>query len=162
MGEAVEHSFSALTKTDVAAIASYVKAVPPVTDGKARPRQTQGAPSNVVASLRGVTFNNETEEPAHIFLGACGSCHHWTGSGSKDGYYPSLFHNGTVGSANANNLAQIILHGVHRKTASHDISMPAFGPTLSDREVAGLANFLTKQFGSNAAPMTDVEVRKLR
>lgn len=165
MGEAVEHSFSSLTKADVAAIAAYIKTVPPVTDANARPRQTQGAPSNVVASFRGVSFNNETGEPARIFLGACASCHHWTGSGTPgthDSYYPSLFHNSTVGSANPDNLAQVILHGIHRKTADRDISMPAFGSTLSDKEVALLVNFLTKQFGADATPMTEQEVRKLR
>jgi mono/diheme cytochrome c family protein len=67
-----------------------------------------------------------------------------------------------VGSANSNNFAQVILHGVHRNTVTQNMSMPAFDSTLSDKEVAGLANFLTKQFGSNATPMTDEEVRKLR
>ena len=162
MGEAVEHSFSRMNHNDVMAIAAYIKTVPPVSDGKALPRQTQGAPSNVVASLRGLGFDNPAQEPAHIFMGACASCHHWTGSGTPDGYYPSLFHNSTVGAANPNNLAQVIIHGLHRKTAAQDISMPAFGSTLSDKQVAVLVNFLTKQFATDAAPMTEEEVRKLR
>ena len=162
MGEAVQHSFSRLTNADVAAIAAYVKSVPPVSDGNAPSRQKLGAPSNVVASLRGFSFNNDTEDSARIFLGACASCHRWSGAGTPDGYYPSLFHNSTVGAANADNLAQVIIHGIRRNTVGEDISMPAFGAVLSDKEIAALVNFLTTQFGNKSASITDNEVKSLR
>lgn len=162
MAEAVAHSFSQMNRDDMAALAAYVKTTPPVSTGTPHPRQAQGTPSDVVAGLRGVSFNDATAKPARIFLGACASCHHWTGAGTRDGYYPSLFHNSTVGAPNPNNLAQVILHGLHRKTASQDIRMPAFGSTLSDKEVAALVNFLTGQFGANAAQMTEEGVSKLR
>jgi hypothetical protein len=49
MGEAVEHSFSKMTATDVEAIAAYIRTVLPVSDGSKQPRGAWGKPATDVA-----------------------------------------------------------------------------------------------------------------
>lgn len=84
------------------------------------------------------------------------------GKGTPDGYYPSLFHNSTVGAPNPTNLVQVILNGVQRKAAGEDVGMPAFRHALSDAQIAALANYLTGQFGNPAARVSEQDVAKLR
>lgn len=162
MGEAVQHSFSQLTEADVTAIATYVRTVPAVGNGEPRPRAAWGAPSTEVTQIRGVA-SDDTMDPARLYLGNCASCHQAGGQGSPDGYYPSLFHNTTVGASNPINLAQVIVHGVHRKAGDSDAGMPSFGYQLTDAQIAVLTNYLTKQFGNPAATQMSAEdVAKLR
>jgi len=163
MGEAVQHSFSQLSATDLDAIVTYIRTVPAVRDssGDNQARQTRGLPGSAVAQERGIALSNELD-PARLYLGNCATCHQASGGGTPDGYYPSLFHNSTVGAANPGNLLQVILHGVHRKVGDADIDMPAFAMTLSDEQVAALANYVTTQFGNPAAHVTPGEVAKLR
>ena len=163
MGEAVEHSFSKLSDADIAAIATYIHSVPAVGDATTRPRYAWGIASKGDIALRGTALK-VVSDPASIYLGACASCHQANGLGSLDHYYPSLVHNSTVGASNPNNLIQIILHGLQRKTNTQDdIGMPAFKNDLSDAEIASLTNYLTKQFGNpNAKQATEKDVKKLR
>jgi hypothetical protein len=61
-------------------------------------------------------------------------CTSAAGSGTPDGYYPLLFHNSTVGGANPNIPAQVIIHGAHRKTAGQDISNAGLWLDIVGRE----------------------------
>ena len=164
MAEAVDHSFSRLRNEDIQAIVGYVKTIPAVGGGVDKPRQKQGAPSDAVIEVRGaeVAVEGGAENAAQLFIGNCATCHQWSGAGSRDGYYPSMFHNSTVGASNPINLAQVILHGINRKAGADDVSMPKFAGELSDREIAALSNFLTSEFGNPAARISEAEVKRLR
>lgn len=62
------------------------------------------------------------------------------------------------GSASRKGIAKKIDDDVCRfalTASSLGQSRSAFGSTLADKEVAVLVNFLTKQFGTDAAPMTE-------
>jgi mono/diheme cytochrome c family protein len=68
-----------------------------------------------------------------------------------------------VGASNPGNLVQVILHGLHRKTAGNDVGMPAFAAQLNDAQIAALTNYVTTQFGNPAATrVSDKDVAKLR
>jgi mono/diheme cytochrome c family protein len=162
MAEAIEHSFSKLNDADLSAIATYVRTVPAVADGSTQPRSTWGKPSVDGTRLRGVPLAASGIDPARLYLGNCATCHQMQGKGTPDGYYPSLFHNTTVGASNPTNLVQVILHGVQRKAGKEDVGMPAFRNELSDAQIAALANYLTGQFGNPAAKVTEQDVAKLR
>ena len=181
MGEAVEHSFSHLSAQDVDAIATYIRTIPAVDDGSAAPRTTLGRNATDVDALRGVALTgagsaavntsasgpmstpaSASLDPARLYLGNCATCHQATGAGSPDGYYPSLMRNSTVGAADAGNIAQVILRGVHRNASGNDVAMPGFATELSDEQIAALTDYLTTQFGNPKATLSAKTVAKLR
>ncbi|MGI4985648.1 MAG: c-type cytochrome [Janthinobacterium lividum] len=161
MGEAVEHSFSHLSSADIDAIATYIRTVPAVEDGSARARQDWGSEARDVATLRGRPLETALD-PARLYLGNCASCHQANGKGTPDAYYPSLLRNSTVGATHADNLIQVILHGVHRQTPGDDVGMPGFGQQLSDAQIAALASYVTQRFGNPAVKVSDKDVARLR
>jgi mono/diheme cytochrome c family protein len=158
MGEAVEHSFQYLSPTDINAIATYIRSVPPLHNpADAASRFSYGQPSLIVASLRGAngvrSDNGDSPAGAELFQSNCASCHGAFGQGSKDGYYPSLFHNSATGGTSPNDLIAAILYGVNRSSAGGQAYMPGFGglPSdsnqLSDADIAVLSNYVLSQFG---------------
>lgn len=173
MGEAVEHSFSKLTPDDISAIAAYIKTVAPLHDtADQTSRFDYGKPVSALASLRGenpIRSNAEGEPSgATLFYGNCASCHQPSGQGSKDDYYPSLFHNSATGSANRSNLISTILNGVKRTTTHGEAFMPGFGgkpndiAALNDVEVASLANYVIDQYGRTGTAVTQADVAEIR
>nr|WP_222946868.1 c-type cytochrome [Caballeronia sp. EK] len=163
MAEAIEHSFSKLTEADIGAIATYIRALPPVgSDDATRARSSWGRPAEDGLKLRGVALASSGIDPARLYLGNCATCHQMLGNGTRDGYYPSLFKNSTVGASDSINLLQVILNGVDRRAGKENIGMPAFRHELSDAEIAALANYLIRQFGNPAVKVTIEDVARLR
>ncbi|MCX2524700.1 cytochrome c [Larsenimonas rhizosphaerae] len=166
MGEAVEHSFRFMSDSDLHAIATYLRSVPAVDDGKTMEtsRFTQGEPVAVDMVVRGQDPEKamDSSPGAELFMGNCATCHAADGSGSPDGYYPSLYHNSVVGTTHLDNLTRVILEGVHRENNHGELFMPAFGESLTDEQVATLVNFLTSTFGNPEATTTAEAVGKLR
>ena len=66
-----------------------------------------------------------------------------------------------VNDPNASNVAQIVISGTRRQ-APGAMSMPAFGNTYSDTEIAAVANYATSRFGSMASDLTANDVAELR
>ena len=98
MAEAVSNSLSKLQDEDIAAIVAYLRTVPAVAD----PDATRAA------FAWGDAAATPGEQPVRgtgaalasggvLYSGLCASCHGSRGEGSRDGYYPSLVHNTTVG-----------------------------------------------------------------
>src|ERR1700741_2924639 len=146
MGEAVEHSFQHLSAADIDAIATYIKSVPAIHNPADESRFSAGKMFSELAVLRGhdgISPNNDANPTgAELFQGNCASCHSAEGQGSKDGYYPSLFHNSATGAKDPANLIAAILYGVDRTVSGKQAFMPGFGghPTdsnqLSDSDIA--------------------------
>ncbi|QJQ02743.1 cytochrome c [Herbaspirillum rubrisubalbicans] len=177
MAEAITHSFSQLTADDLRAIAVYIKETPAIGPTQSTPatlgnRFDQGQAGNALAQFRGRTLNAESPEEirgARIFSGSCASCHGYNGQGSRDGYYPSLFHNSATAGVNANNLIATILYGVDRKTAQGGhVFMPPFGDQpnalnkLSNEDVAALSNYLLKYYGKPELKVKAEDVEMIR
>lgn len=164
MGEAVEHSFSHMTDADLQAIAVYMKTVPAVNDGDTQPRDSYGAPSDDFLRLRAQPEARDIpgDRGARVYLENCAACHGPGGQGSPDGYYPSMFHNSVIGTDYHNNLINVVLDGVQRKTSGSDVLMPAFRDHLSDEDIAALTNYLSRQFGRGDMDVTPKSVRALR
>ncbi|HET6609714.1 MAG TPA: cytochrome c [Rhodopila sp.] len=173
MGEAVEHSFQYLTQADLEAIATYVHTIPAVHDPAAtQSRFSYGAPSIELATLRGEnpirSFTGPSPTGAELFSANCASCHEAFGQGSKDGYYPSLFHNSVTAEANPSNLIATILFGVNRTTAAGQAYMPGFGGKATDpnqldnHEIASLANYVFAQYGRAGIVVSEDDVVMVR
>ncbi|WP_052672979.1 cytochrome c [Pseudomonas sp. ES3-33] len=172
MAEAVEDSFQYLTDQDLSAIATYIRRVPAINDeGESNNRFSQGKASSETAVFRGVTSSTSLEETAtgaQLFQGNCASCHLDKAQGTRDGYYPSLFHNSATGSINANNLVATILNGVDRTTTKGQVYMPGFGGkpadlnALSDTQIVSLANYILSNYGQLSVKVTSEIVATVR
>jgi mono/diheme cytochrome c family protein len=55
-----------------------------------------------------------------------------------------------------------VISGTTRHTPEGLISMPAFGSTYSDVEIAAVANYVTARFGSAPSKLTDNDIAQLR
>jgi mono/diheme cytochrome c family protein len=80
-----------------------------------------------------------------VFAQACVSCHSWTGVSALSPF-ATISGSRAVNDATATNVAQIVISGT-RRFAPDAMSMPAFGSTYSDTEIAAVANYVTGRFG---------------
>ncbi len=171
MAEAVHDSLQYLTRDDLAAIATYVKSIPPIRDpAETRPAYAHGQPADFEASLRGKakqTSGSPIEGGAALFSAFCASCHQPTGGGTPNQSYPALFHNTATGDISANNMISAILFGVDRTVGDHHVLMPRFDQlsyvqTLSDAQIAAIGSFVARQFGNPSLVVTAADVATVR
>ncbi|CDY74406.1 Putative diheme cytochrome c-553 [Caballeronia glathei] len=164
MADVVVNSTQHLTQEDLRSIVVYLRSVPAIGGGAARPRDSFGRPApDDVTGIRGTAAN--TADGARLFIANCASCHHWTGEGAggrAPGAYPPLIRNSATGANAANNLTLVILHGVNRTTKDTAAFMPAFGPVLTDAQIAAIAGYVTIRFGNPQAATSAEQVAKLR
>ncbi len=155
MAEVVK-SLAALPDTDIEAMATYL-----VSYGTPSSNVSAKAEAVVEASLdarQGAAI--AAPRGARIFEGACASCH-----GEKSDL-TSLALNTNLHSDNPDNVIQSILRGheapaimamtTGRAGASLQ-SMPAFGKTYTDSQIAELVNYLRVRFAPGKAPWQDIE-----
>jgi len=169
MAEAIDNSLSRLDPSDLQAIATYLKTVPPIHDAAdVHGAGEWGGPKDSVSAIRGVPLPADPQlmNGAQLYDAHCASCHQAQGEGvpASDGGIglPSLFHNTALGHANSNNLVMTILNGVHHKADVSDVMMPGFSKQLSDEQIVTLGNFLLAQYGNPAATVTLDQVQRLR
>jgi mono/diheme cytochrome c family protein len=157
MGEAVEYSLRYLTPTDVAAVATYVASVPPVTSKDQPVVKNAPAPPDhnmgVAASI--------DPRGKEIYEGACVSCHGWSGN-SPILDYANLTGARAVNDPTATNVVQIVLSGSSNNSVHGGLYMPDFGSAYSDTEIAAVANYVTARFGSEPSNLTAANVADLR
>ena len=154
MGEAIDASLSHLVPSDMQAVVTYLRTVPPV-QGDSRPGPLAGPAASSPTSI-------DAFEPRgkQIFEGACASCHAWTGSGSLR-EQAALTGARSVNDVTATNVVQMVLAGTGRVAGARPY-MPGFGLAYSDQEVADVANYVTRRFGSEPSHLTAGLVAKLR
>ena len=151
MGEAVEISLSSLTKSDIAAILTYLRSVPAAASDL--PKLAGPAPET--PQLAGI----DNAVGKRMFEGNCVSCHAWTGAGAVIGQ-AQLTGVRAVNDPSAANVVQMIFGG-GRPGASHP-TMPSFGQSYSDAEIAAVANYVTARFGATPSRVTPADVANFR
>ena len=158
MGEAVDQSFSRLSPSDIRALVVYLRSIPaiaspdlPATIAPPAPVRPDAGNAGASASALGKT----------VFEEACVSCHDWTGV-SAISQFASISGSRAVNDPGATNVVQIVLSGTTRRSPEGIISMPAFGKSYSDTEIAAVANYVTARFGTDASQVTAEDVAKLR
>jgi mono/diheme cytochrome c family protein len=157
MGEAVDESLKYLKATDLAALVTYLRTVSSIaTNDLPEPRAAPAA--DTFADI-----GSSATEPHDraMYAGACAGCHGWTG---LTPLVPSMTLTGirAVNDATGTNVAQVIIRGGERQAEAGPSNMPAFGSAYSDREIAGIANYVTARFGATASALTAERVAKLR
>jgi len=156
MGEAVDQSFSRISKADIAALVVYLRSVPAIAAPDlpatiAPPAPLRPDEGRATADALG----------KKVFQEACVSCHDWTGV-SAISPYATIAGARAVNDPAAINVAQIVISGTRRLTPLGVISMPAFGATYSDHEIAAVTNYVTSRFGSEPSKIRAKEVADLR
>jgi mono/diheme cytochrome c family protein len=154
MGEAVDRSFSQMEPADIRALETYLRSIPAVASSE----PATIAPRAPVSPKEGGAVANSLG--LKVFEQACASCHNWTGVSALSPF-ATISGTRTVNDQNATNVAQIVISGTRRFTPGA-MSMPAFGSTYSDAEIAAVANYVTGRFGSRASKLTAREVNDLR
>jgi mono/diheme cytochrome c family protein len=162
MAEAVDNSLRHLTEADLGSIAAYLKTVPAIRDRTdTQPTFSWGRPANDLQHVRGHNFPANTDDATgpQLYDAYCSSCHQANGEGSFDGRLAPLIHNSALGRADSNNLAIVILEGLHREP---DVFMPRFANVLSDRQIATLSTYLLQRFGNPQGSVSEKRVSELR
>ncbi len=158
MAQAVHLSFQKLTPSDVNALVTYVREVPPVST------PDLPAPKLELASAHpGEHPAAESNQRGHdLFAAMCQGCHSWTG---VNDFVPHSNLTGTraVNDPTATNVALAVLRGADSLPPSKDLAvMPAFGKTFTDDQVADVSNYVIARFGAKPSSITGEEVRRLR
>jgi mono/diheme cytochrome c family protein len=152
MGEALELSLSRLTKSDIAAIVTYLRSVPAVASDLPK----------LAGPAAAAPQHAESGNPIgqRIFEGNCVSCHAWTGAGAVIGQ-AQLTGVRAVNDPSGTNVMQMILGGAGRPGTPHPY-MPSFSRSYSNAEIAAVTNYVTARFGSAPSRVTPADVANLR
>ena len=156
MGEAVDESFSQLVPEDIKALVTYLRTVPAV--GSPDLPATRAPPAS--PSHKEIAGTPDAHGKT-LFEGACIGCHGWTGE-SLISPFATLTGAWAVNDPGATNVAQIVISGTKRRSPPGAVSMPAFGASYSDAEIAAVTNYVTARFGAKASAMTAKDVAELR
>jgi mono/diheme cytochrome c family protein len=117
-----------------------------------------GAPAAAGAAPAGAA------DGAQIFASRCASCHQSTGAGLP-GVFPPLAMSEWV-NADPKTISRILMLGVSGKITvaggTYNGTMPAFGTTLSDVEIAAVASHVRSNFGNKSAALTADLVKTVR
>ena len=144
MAEVVRNSTSHLTDADLAAMAEYLKSIPPnssLRTGKPVPDPARA-------------------QAATLYMDHCGACHQAGGRGMP-GVFPPLAGNPVVIAPDAANILKVVLGGVPAQ--GKYIPMPGFASQLNDQQIADLANYVRISWGNQAAAdVTAASVARLR
>ena len=154
MGEVVDHSLSLIEPADIRALVTYLRSIPAV----ASPQPATIAPPAPASPKEGGAVANALGRK--VFEQACASCHSWTGA-SPLSPFATISGSRAVNDPTAINVAQIVISGTRRFTPGA-MSMPAFGGTYTNTEIAAVANYVTDRFGSVASKLTAKDVADLR
>lgn len=158
MALAVHLSFQKLTPSDLSAIVTYIRSVPPVSSPDLPAPKLENA--SALPSEHAVAESNPR---GHLmFASMCAGCHTWTGAGSYVPY-TTLTGNRAVNDPTATNVALAVLHGASALPSSGEIAaMPAFAAAWTDEEIADVSNYVIARFGAKPSSITAEEVGKLR
>jgi mono/diheme cytochrome c family protein len=143
MEQVIEQSTSHVADADLAAIATYLKALPPAPV----------KPPRIAAA-------NQMQAGQVTFVERCSICHTKTTANG----YPTLVGNTLVQSQSPDTILRIILGGASTadtEGSGGGFSMPAF-PVLSDEELADVATFIRNSWGNRADPVSANHVASLR
>ncbi|WP_052697843.1 cytochrome c [Luteibacter yeojuensis] len=150
MAEVVVKSTQHLTDDDLAAIAVYLKSLPP------RPPVTQ----------RGNAVDAATVAQAgqKVYAQHCAACHATDGRG-KGAAYPALDANASVTEPTGINAIRTVLSGGFAPATAGNprpYSMPPFSQVLSDEDAAAVVTYIRHAWSNRASSVSPADVRAYR
>lgn len=160
MRQAIDLSLSKLPATDIEAIVTYLRTVPPRrSDAAAAVTPVSAAVKASTAWSPGGEASNGTGR--RIFESACASCHGWNGSGQQTAR-AGLAGSHAVNDPQGANLIRVILEGTSAPDHAAATAMPSFGAAYTDAEIAAVANYAIAHFGGKQGQVTAKDVAEAR
>ncbi len=126
----VTEELASVPEPDIRAMAVYVASLMP-----------KPPPEPVATSEPVIAWRSGDPKAQAIFVGACGGCHGADAPMTQDGA-PSLALSTTVNAPTPQGAIQTILRGIPWREGKSAPYMPAFASTLTDAQVADLADYL--------------------
>lgn len=151
MREAIDKSFSKMAPQDIAAIVTYLQALPPGEHAVAAPKVERIVASDV-SEMAGGSSGGE-----RLYRNYCAACHQVDGDGMRG--LPALRNHTVLGYPSADNVAMAILEGVWPEEGQ---GMPGFEHELDDGEVAAITHYVMTGFGHSAIGLDARRVAELR
>lgn len=153
MAEVVAQSLQHLNDSDAAAMATYLKSLPPTaTERTGLP--TRAEPVDAAVLARGSKLYGEH----------CSNCHGDSGQGAPPAY-PPLAGNRAITMSSAINPIRMVLNGGFAPGTSGNprpYGMPPYGPSLSDADVAAVVTYIRNQWSNRAPSVTAQDVGRNR
>ena len=149
MAEVVFNSTQYLTEQDLDAMARYLATIAVIEEPPARQR-----PASAEMMAAGTK----------VYEQHCAACHGDRGQGVS-GMYPALAGNRAVTLASHINLVQQIRRGGFLPTTAGNpqpFGMPPYGQILNNDEIAAVATFLRQSWGNAAAPVSPLDVHRVK
>lgn len=154
MREAIDKSFSRMAPEDVAAMATYLRSLPPQAAHAAPGPGPLSAPQATDFDL----IAGKAAPGAELYDAHCAACHQASGEGSRG--LPALYGNAALTRRpTADNVAMAILTGI---TPAKGQAMPGFAAEMSDAQIATLTNYAFATFGVPQVQITAERVAELR
>ncbi len=149
MAAVVYGSTQYLSDDDLAAMASYLQALP-----QTPPPAVAPAPAGTAVLRRG----------DKLYAQHCAACHGEQGQGAV-GAYPALAGNRAVTLGNTTNLVRMLVGGGFAP-ATHGnprpYGMPPLGQRLNNREMADVLSFIRQSWGNQAPEVPELDVLQAR
>jgi len=154
MGEVVGGSTQYLNEPDLRAMATYLKALPPAPS----------APAPAPAPRDASPGRSPDGPGAKLYTDHCVQCHGEQGEGVP-GIYPALAGSRAVTMRVSANLVHLVLEGGFPPSTQGNprpYGMPPFATVLSTDEVAQLLSYVRGSWGNRGAPVSALDVARLR
>ena len=158
MIDVINYSTQYLSEEDNAAMAHYLKSLPPAHSDV--PQDWRYDPATALA-LKASQFN---APGSMVYLQFCAPCHQLDGKGAAP-YIPTLAGNPAVLDRDPISLINITLNGTAPVVVGGTpdaYRMNPFRSLLGDRELAALVSFMRSAWGNHAAAVTPSQVADLR
>ncbi|MGZ8154051.1 MAG: c-type cytochrome [Burkholderiales bacterium] len=152
MAEVVYNSLQYISDEDIAAMAVYLKSLPPRESGPPVPSSAR------LVQPAGMELGRKVYEKQ------CAMCHGEEGKG-KPPLYPPLADNQSITMAIPVNPIRMVLNGGYppgTKKNPRPHGMPPFSHILSDDEAAAVVTYIRVAWGNTGTPVTPAQVNELR
>jgi cytochrome c553 len=149
MAEVVFRSTQHLSAEDLAAVATYLKALPASPAASAPARVAHPA-----VNARG----------AQLYRDHCASCHGEQGEGAAGVYAPLAGRRTVTMASPANAIRMVIAGGFPPATAGNPrpYGMPPFGQVLGDEDIEAVVSYIRQAWGNAAPAVTLSDVQRAR
>lgn len=141
----------------------------PVSSAPAPASASASAPASAAtaapaSSTPAGPYTFDAAKGAALYTANCAACHQATGTGLT-GAFPPLKDNPVVNDADPTKQITTILHGLHGEAVMGTVypsAMPPFAASLSDADIANIANHERTSWGNHGKEVTAEQVKALR
>jgi nitrite reductase (NO-forming) len=137
---------------------------PPIERAAPAPAASTAAASATPAPAPAGPYKFDAARGASLYTANCVACHQATGAGLA-GAFPPLKGSATVLAADPTAQLDTILHGAQGVPiggVTYPGAMPPFAASLSDTDIADIANHERSSWGNQARPVTAEQVKAAR